>query len=71
MRAFYDYYQAQYLMSHDKGKFNDFYLDVQDKALISLSQFQEQISKLLGIAITEQNKASEIEFMARENASIL
>ena len=71
MRAFYDYYQAQYLMSHGKGKFNDFYLDVQDEALISLSQFQEQISKLLGIAIAEQDKASETEFMARENASIL
>ena len=71
INAFYSYYQTQYLMAHQKEKFNSYYLDIQDSSLIPLPQFKEQITKLLEIAIEEQNKVSESNFIAREDASFL
>ena len=71
MDAFYAYYHAQYLMAHQKETFNRYYLDIQDSSLIPLPQFKEQITKLLEIAIEEQDKVSENEFIAREDASFL
>ena len=71
MNAFYGYYQTQYLLARDKGKLNDYYLNIQDDKMVSLSDFQKKMSELLDIAVKEQNKVSETEFMARDNASII
>ena len=71
MNAFYGYYQTQYLLARDKEKLNDYYLDIQDDKIVSLSDFQKKMSELLDIAVKEQNKVSETEFMARDNASII
>lgn len=71
LNAFYGFYKAQYMLAHNKTKFNEFYLDKRQEELLEQEAFNAQVVNLLTNAVKELELISNSEYMFSENSSAL